>query len=272
MSFDTFGIIHLSRGDSFPDVPRNAIVAVLDGHLEVTTVDGVFFADERDIIVLRSAAPIHARALGDFSCEIYSFADCVSPHGLFALEALEKNTILKAQDGKSDDVFEYLKRVKDEFSAHRAFRDDVLRGLSLCVISSLVRAMDIGEEELAHARRTRSSATAPEHSDEMAEVISFIDSSLSTDIGVEKLAALAHMSRSQLYKVFRRHTGMTINEYILHRRVENTVRLLSDTDCSVIEAAYDSGFTSSSGFYKTFRRIVGCSPKEYMKKAGGNSR
>ncbi len=250
---------------------RSAVLAVLEGELEmsVATVGGelVCRAAPRDVLILREKGRTRLRAAGgtDARCELYEFSDVGTCCGIFSLEPTPENSCLRAPS--SDSFFAYIAALKAEGERSQACRADMLRALTLCSLSSLVRAMGITDAELSASPspgiREKSSG---EHAVEMAEVLRFIDDSLSTDIAVEKLVACAHMSRSQLYKVFRRHTGMTINEYILHRRVEKTVRLLSDTDCSVIEAAYDSGFTSSSGFYKTFKRIVGCSPKEYMKK------
>ena len=65
-------------------------------------------------------------------------------------------------------------------------------------------------------------------------------------------------------RVFKKHTGDTVNDYILKRRIENTVTLITASGYGVLEAAYASGFTSSSGFYKAFRRICGVTPKEYV--------
>lgn len=275
MDCESFEKIHLRRDGAVLDVRDDAVLYVLGGTLELSVCDGEaqnfkLSVGERDIAVLRREALSRLRAVSECECELYRFGGRV-PSALFSLEACEKNTLLAFSD-KSSDVLWYLEHLREELDSRRVCRDDTLSGLSLCTLSSLVRAMGITEDELARSRHVQKGSSGTHaHFDELADVLRYIDSSLSADIGIEKLASLARMSRSQLYKVFRRHTGMTINEYILRRRVENTIRLLMTTDCSVIEAAYDSGFTSSSGFYKTFRRIAGCSPKEYMKRLGGQS-
>lgn len=264
--------VYFPKCDSAVASPsRSAVLTVLEGELEMSVKASceqlVCRAVPHDVLILREVGETRLRAAGhtDARCELYEFPAVGTCCGIFSLEPTRENTCLRAP--RSDSFFDCIAALKAEGERSQACRADVIRGLTLCALSSLVRALGITDAELSasytlgiHERQSG------EHAAEMAEVLRFIDDSLSSDIAVEELVACAHMSRSQLYKVFRRHTGMTINEYILHRRVEKTVRLLSDTDCSVIEAAYDSGFTSSSGFYKTFKRIVGCSPKEYMRK------
>lgn len=270
-----FKKICIRAGDLPCAIPSEAAVLVVcKGELELRFAsdegERMCRAGERDVLIVRANDNVRFCAVGecDAVCEMYKFSVVGTCSGIFLLEVCPENTLVCSANGATDEFFDYIERLKAELDGSFPSRADTVQGLSLCAVSALARAMNIGEDKLKRLRSTKRTDVAQEseHADEISELLNFIDESLSTDIGIERLASMAHMSRSRLYKVFKRHTGMTINEYILHRRVEHTVRLLSDTDCSVIEAAYDSGFTSSSGFYKTFKRIAGCSPKEYMKK------
>ena len=99
---------------------------------------------------------------------------------------------------------------------------------------------------------------------EMILITDLIRENLSEAISIDGLAEKAHMSRSRFFKAFKKHTGDTVNDYILKLRIDNTVALITASGYGVLEAAYASGFTSSSGFYKAFRRICGATPKEYV--------
>ena len=99
---------------------------------------------------------------------------------------------------------------------------------------------------------------------EMVLITDMIRENITEPISIDGLAEKAHMSRSRFFKAFKKHTGDTVNDYILKRRIENTVTLITASGYGVLEAAYASGFTSSSGFYKAFRRICGVTPKEYV--------
>lgn len=99
---------------------------------------------------------------------------------------------------------------------------------------------------------------------EMVLITDVIRENITEPISIDGLAEKAHMSRSRFFKAFKKHTGDTVNDYILKRRIENTVTLITASGYGVLEAAYASGFTSSSGFYKAFRRICGATPKEYV--------
>ena len=55
-------------------------------------------------------------------------------------------------------------------------------------------------------------------------------------------------------------------DYVTDLRVRKSTELL-DKGTSVTEAAMSSGFFDSSYYTKTFKRYMGCTPREYVKKA-----
>jgi AraC-like DNA-binding protein len=63
--------------------------------------------------------------------------------------------------------------------------------------------------------------------------------------------------------LFRKAFGATLIEYLTHQRVSHAQRLLATTDQKIVDVAFDSGFNSISRFNEAFRRICGCSPREY---------
>ncbi len=87
------------------------------------------------------------------------------------------------------------------------------------------------------------------------------------EIRLDDLAARAHMSKEHLCRLFRRHTGRTIVEYIHHRRIERAMVLLNSTDEKVINIAFDSGFGDLAHFNRVFRRITGQTPSQFRKRS-----
>jgi AraC-like DNA-binding protein len=58
---------------------------------------------------------------------------------------------------------------------------------------------------------------------------------------------------------------MTIGEYIQQYRVAQAQRLLATSEESVLTIALQTGFGSTSSFYATFKKIVGCAPLDYRR-------
>lgn len=89
-------------------------------------------------------------------------------------------------------------------------------------------------------------------------------------VRVEQIAGAAHLHPNYAMTVFRRRTGMTINEYLTRQRVAHAQRLLATTTRSVVRIGFDSGFGSTSRFYEAFKRQTGCSPRQFRVKLTGD--
>ena len=84
-------------------------------------------------------------------------------------------------------------------------------------------------------------------------------------ITLSSLAAEYHISASYLSHLFKRITGYTILQYLTMYRLSVARKLLCETDLSVTEVVYATGFSDCSNFSRLFRRELGCSPLEYKK-------
>jgi len=80
----------------------------------------------------------------------------------------------------------------------------------------------------------------------------------------EAADALA-ISTGHLSRTFRRATGTTFQEYSLMRRMELAKRLLLDPLTNVASVSSRCGFATPAYFARVFRRIVGCSPTDYIR-------
>ena len=90
-------------------------------------------------------------------------------------------------------------------------------------------------------------------------------------ITLEDTAAYMDMNKSALCKFVRKHTGKTFTEYINSLRLEKAASLLSSTNDSACDIAYDCGFTSIPYFHRLFSRNYGMSPCNYRKKRSAAS-
>jgi AraC-like DNA-binding protein len=84
-----------------------------------------------------------------------------------------------------------------------------------------------------------------------------------------EMARNAAMSASAFSRYFRRMTGRTVSEFVNEVRIGHARRMLIETDKTVSEVAFASGFESLSNFNRRFREIAGISPREYRQQHQG---
>ena len=82
---------------------------------------------------------------------------------------------------------------------------------------------------------------------------------------LEELADRAQMSSSSLLRVFRRATGHTPIEYLIHLRLQKAMALLRDTDQTITDVALHVGFNGGNYFWRQFKKVMGMSPTQYRK-------
>lgn len=77
---------------------------------------------------------------------------------------------------------------------------------------------------------------------------------------VSRLARVSGVSEAHFARSFKQAFGVPPHRYLLTRRIERATALLRDTDLSITEIAFQTGWESLGTFGRTFRDITGESP------------
>lgn len=85
------------------------------------------------------------------------------------------------------------------------------------------------------------------------------------EFGVEKLSTDMGMSRVQLYRKVQALLQMNVNDYITEIRINKAKALLRDTNKSIADVAYATGFNSPAYFTTLFRQKQNQTPSEFRK-------
>ncbi|MGQ0650446.1 MAG: helix-turn-helix domain-containing protein [Gemmatimonadaceae bacterium] len=80
------------------------------------------------------------------------------------------------------------------------------------------------------------------------------------NLTVREIARHVAMSPFHLCRVFRRHTGSTLHQYLLDLRLRLALERLESSSCDLSRVAFDVGFSSHSHFSSAFRQHLGISP------------
>jgi transcriptional regulator GlxA family with amidase domain len=77
---------------------------------------------------------------------------------------------------------------------------------------------------------------------------------------VRRLARVSGVSEAHFARSFKQAFGVPPHRYLLTRRVERAKTLLRDTNLSITEIAFETGWASLGTFGRTFRDITGENP------------
>lgn len=77
---------------------------------------------------------------------------------------------------------------------------------------------------------------------------------------VERLAKISGVSAAHFARSFKDAFGVPPHRYLLTRRIERAAALLRDTEMSITEIAFHTGWGSLGTFGRTFRDVTGENP------------
>lgn len=95
------------------------------------------------------------------------------------------------------------------------------------------------------------------------KVMKFIDDHHMEELSLEKIAKRSGYSKNHFCRVFKSYTGMTLYEYIIHKRLQHAAWKLRNSDEKIFAVAFESGFSDISYFNRVFRNFIGSSPGKY---------
>lgn len=93
----------------------------------------------------------------------------------------------------------------------------------------------------------------------------YIDEHYKENINLDMLAELTHASKYYMVHAFTEEYSISPINYMISRRIEEAKQLLKNDDYSLALISRMLGFSSPSYFSQSFKKLAGCSPKEYRK-------
>ena len=133
---------------------------------------------------------------------------------------------------------------------------DDMKDMAACVF---VQALLI--QILYMSRTTKDIPSAGQSGQAAMDMIRYLNGHISEPITLEQLSARFFISRHYINRVFRKATGTTVMQYVIHKRLALAQQLMLQGRSSA-QAAAESGFGDYSVFYRAYRKIFGRSPAE----------
>lgn len=159
----------------------------------------------------------------------------------------------------------YPRKVRLSQSRHEKFMMHIREydrldeaGNELMLYSKLFEILAFARAEFSKSSCEDKSAVPESWSD---KALGYIEKNF-RKISVLGIASSLYVNEDYLNKVFKAETGITLNNYIILRKIAEAKKLLY-LGYSVKETCVLSGFNDYANFIRTFKRIEGCSPGSF---------
>lgn len=97
----------------------------------------------------------------------------------------------------------------------------------------------------------------------ISRVVQHMTANFRDEIRLEDVTLLADMSRATFSRHFKALTGHTFSDFLNKLRLQAAKRELRESNKTILDIAYASGFAQLSFFNRLFRRQLQCSPSAY---------
>ena len=120
-----------------------------------------------------------------------------------------------------------------------------------------------GPEKPRYASSRASPETFARWRERLQQVMRDEQPYLINDLSLTDLAGKLGISPHNLSQLLNKELGLTFYDFINRARIRRACELLSDTDSTVLEVAFDSGFNNKASFYTAFRQQMDATPSAY---------
>lgn len=103
----------------------------------------------------------------------------------------------------------------------------------------------------------------------LRQVLDHVERRLADPLPVDELAALVGLPRRAFAAEFKLATGLPVHQYVLRRRADRAVDLLTTTATPIADVAAELGFAHQAHLTRVLRRLTGATPAQHRARAGG---
>ena len=175
-----------------------------------------------------------------------------------AMIASETSPVLHVQEHAAE-LRTMFRLIYEQSSRQTASSAEICQSLLRALLRRIVELLDVPAPVFSAAKRLSKSGQLSR------EIQRYIDEHSLEDISVQSVAEAFSISPTYLSRLFKQATGMSLMQYVIHRRIGEAQTLLLVSDLSVTEIAARVGYDNLSHFVKMFTQNVGLSPRQYRK-------
>lgn len=99
------------------------------------------------------------------------------------------------------------------------------------------------------------------------EIHEFLTANMQTRYSIEELSVKFHINQTTLKTTFKRVFGKPVAAYMKEYRIRQAKELLSHSDKTICQIAYEVGYENQSKFTQAFKDVTGVLPRDYRKRS-----
>jgi len=166
-------------------------------------------------------------------------------------------------ENKNNKISSYLYQLFNkfifEYNSRQPGYQFVLQGLNIQIIVNLLREMD-------NSVNNKNPIENKYHDKKIIRmVLDYLHSNYKENFTLNELADEVNYSSFHLIRIFKEETGKTPFEYLQYIKILKAKEMLQNSDKTITDICFESGFNNRSHFSSVFKKKVGMPPSEFRR-------
>lgn len=181
--------------------------------------------------------------------------DIISKELLYSILKYEDNIVYQFSDEEMYTITNYAAQLLNEHESSHLFYKNIVKNLieNVCFFTLRnVNPVVLKEKYLSPARNA----------------IMYLETTFMNNPTLNEVAKYVYLNPSYFSRVFREETGVTYSKYLIELKLRYAKNLLCETNMTITDICFNSGFGSLSNFSKYFKSKYGISANEMRKRYG----
>lgn len=213
--------------------------------------DTVFTTENEMHRIIHMSDSVYERVVIEIPTDFFVKNNCEEYSGLFFSRAPGEHNLISYESTKNTHFKDCLERLLEYSESGES--DILIKSVLIEFVHILNKCAEKNTVEGKHGNKY------------IKEVISYINENLTSEINLDSISEHFFVNKSYLCRIFKKHTGYTVNKYITHKRLMY-VRELCARNMSITQASIEAGFGNYSNFYKMYVNETGIAPSTELKR------
>ena len=97
------------------------------------------------------------------------------------------------------------------------------------------------------------------------QVYEYVFHNIGEGIKLNEAAEILNMAPGSFCRYFKKKTNITFMKYVKEVRIGLAAKMLIETEKTIAQICFDSGYNNLANFNHYFRSVMHCTPSEYRK-------
>lgn len=212
-----------------------------------------------DLVIINSGVLHEEKVRGKEPLEFYCCAVTnLSLKGKKRGQLIDEDRVPVLESGSQKQIVEDLfKVIQKESMSENVWKNEICTFLASALVLKVA--------EMTQGSECMDSQEQKEHW-MIEKVQNYMEQNFRDKISLQDMAEIVSVTPWYLERVFKKYTGDSLNQYLIHLKLGYAQNLFRDTSKSIAQVAEEVGYDNPSYFSQLFKKKFGVTPGAYRKK------